>query len=325
MDDDIQKILQGELSTLRREHSALQQTHADTLDDLSTLQRTSSSQISQQASQLAILQSQLSHLQHSLQSTESHAASLEEHLSELQSQNDDLQSQLSNLQSAQRDTSGSEILRKELSNQANQTRLLEQRLHKADSELMKLRAHAASIGVLEEKLRSAESRAIGVQSLRDEVARLQAEVDGLQDQRQKELDMSISMMDDENSLSKLRHDNARLLDELSATRSELSGTQASLITLETTVGELRTQLADQRKGVQDAQDQAKRFERAAELAEREMRFLRAMLVSILSHCLKPDPDAISLISRLRMSRSILRKRVRTPAWIQVHEAYRWQT
>jgi mitotic spindle assembly checkpoint protein MAD1 len=198
------------------------------------------------------------------------------------------------------------VVRQELHRQANYLRALESTNAKLTSELIVLRERQTSVDVLKEEKRGLEKRVQVLEELRTKVVRLEAEVEAGRREREewyllpsfnnlcKQLTLFLRANESSDlpmpsntpisvtqSLSELRLIHARLLEEHGAITALLRQREVEIAELARQQAEAKETISFLEHNLQTHRAQIVRRETKALLAEREVGFLQALLVSVL--------------------------------------------
>ena len=164
-------------ATLREEHDNLEEAHE-------AMSRNTAQTIASQKSQIAALTRQVSFLDAEL-------ASVKRLADERSATIEEIQVQMEDLSSAQLDVSRHDIeqedwgvLREELQRQASYLRTLEGTNAKLNSELIILRERQDNVEVIREEKRSLEGKLRVTEQLREQVTKLEAEVQAARRERE---------------------------------------------------------------------------------------------------------------------------------------------
>lgn len=164
-------------ATLREEHANLEEAHE-------AMSRNTAQTIASQKSQIAALTRQVSFLDAEL-------ASVKRLADERSATIEEIQVQMEDLSSAQLDVSRHDIeqedwgvLREELQRQASYLRTLEGTNAKLNSELIILRERQDNVEVIREEKRSLEGKLRVTEQLREQVTKLEAEVQAARRERE---------------------------------------------------------------------------------------------------------------------------------------------
>lgn len=194
------------------------------------------------------------------------------------------------------------IVREELHRQTDHLRSVEAENAKMTAELLILRQRHSSIEVLKEQKRELEKRMSGVEELKEKVIKLEAELTAARQEREewyafqllaciqdsrtfsrasKVSGPSHTPISVTQSLSSLRLDNARLLEENGSNVALLRVKDAELVNAQRSLQELESEVERVGDEAGSLKDRLGRAEQRAVLAERETGFLQAMVVRIV--------------------------------------------
>ncbi|KAF8556643.1 hypothetical protein OG21DRAFT_1506223 [Imleria badia] len=178
------------------------------------------------------------------------------------------------------------VIRDELHRQASYLRSLETTNAKLSAELGRYKDRHANLEVLREEKRALERKVLVVDELREKVVSLEAQVEAARRERQEwanksnevgtPSEPSLSVIQ---SLSELRLTHARLLEEHGANIAILRSREAELARLTETLSEAQGSTVTLQGEVQALKDKVARREQRAQLAEREVGFLQALVAS----------------------------------------------
>ncbi|TBU44830.1 MAD-domain-containing protein [Dichomitus squalens] len=276
----------GELRSLRSQLMTLREQHVDLEEEHSNLSRSTSQTIAGQKAQIATLTRQVSLLENQMQAFQRLAEERARAFDELQAQFDDLNAAQDSVTLGAGQNEDWAVVREELHRQATYVRQLESANAKMGAELNILHERQTSVEVLKEQKRDLERRLRGADELREQVVKLEAELDAARKERQEWASSSAepatpskTPVSVTQSLSNLRLAHVRLMEEhgsnvalLRHREQELSGLQEREARAQETVKELRAE-------VRELKDRALRSEHKASLVEREVSFLQAMVAS----------------------------------------------
>ncbi|CAA7263882.1 unnamed protein product [Cyclocybe aegerita] len=270
----------SDLRSLRNTSAALREELADLEDAHSALSRSSSQTITSQKTQITALTHQTSLLQEERDQFKQIAEERGATIQELQAQYDYL---LASQETAVRQASEEEsmsVVREELHRQAAYLRNLETTNAKLTVELNSLRERNTSIEVLREEKRGLERKVATLDELRTKVVKLEAEVEAGRKEREewasKPSTTSVSMTQ---TLTDLRLNHARLLEDHGATAALLRQREAELADLERREAQSQQAIQTLEQNLRLTREQVGRRETRASLAEREVSFLQTLLAS----------------------------------------------
>ncbi|KAJ7777883.1 spindle assembly checkpoint component Mad1 [Mycena maculata] len=280
--DNELRTLRNSLTTLREEFADLQDTH-------SSLSRSTSQTIASQKSQITTLIRQASLLEEEVSQFRLLAEERSQTIEEIQVQFQEL-STSPNDKAAEQETTDMAVVREELHRQATYLRTLESTNAKLTSELAVLRDRHTSIEVLREEKRGLERKLKPLEDLREQVVKLEAQVEaGRQEretwaQNQSSVTASTSTpsktpVSITQSLSALRLQHAQLLEDHGATVALLRSKEAELASVELRITEAQETVEKLESEVILLNDKAYRCEQRTSLAEREVGFMKALVSS----------------------------------------------
>ncbi|KZW01952.1 hypothetical protein EXIGLDRAFT_736697 [Exidia glandulosa HHB12029] len=198
----------------------------------------------------------------------------------LQSQVDDLLAKHTEEARRAQEENNWTLIREELHRQATHVKKIEVERDRALSELRVLRSRADAADVLREEKHSLEKKLRTAEQYRDQVARLQAEVDAAHKERAdwaKQRSATPTKVVSE--LTELRLQYASLLEAQGALKVEIRQKEAEIDDLQATAKETTHLVASLQAKIDELNDNATKRERRVALAEREVSFLNAMLVT----------------------------------------------
>ncbi|RPD52551.1 MAD-domain-containing protein [Lentinus tigrinus ALCF2SS1-7] len=276
----------SELRTLRSSLLTLREQHADLEEEHSALSRSTAQTIATQKAQITTLTRQVSLLENELGEFKRLSEERARAFDELQMQFDELSAAQESftLQNAQ-DENWS-VVREELHRQANYMRQLESANAKMTAELNILHEKQTSVEVLKEQKRDLERKLRGADELREQVVKLQAELEVARKERAEWASSSAEPASPSKtpvsvtqSLSTLRLAHAHLMEEHGSNVALLRHREQEITELQAREAEAQKTSKDLRAQVRALKDQATRSEHKVTLAEREVSFLQAMLAS----------------------------------------------
>ncbi|KAI0337286.1 MAD-domain-containing protein [Trametopsis cervina] len=279
--DEDKRKSDSDLRVLRKVYTGLQDELASLKDEHTALQRRADHAALQHASQAALMDREIEMLN----------AQLAEVRSGADARVEQLQAQLNDLDvGAVRDRDQSKkdadeetwaILRAELHGQANHMRAVEAENARMAAELTGLRQRQANVEILKEQKRELEVKALGTDKLREQVARLEAELDAARREREDWASRSSSTpVSVTKSLSELRLSHARLVEEHVSTTVLLRRREKELAEAVARITETEAAVEKLKQDLDVLKDKAERQEHLAQLAERDVGFLRAMVASL---------------------------------------------
>jgi len=266
-------------------------------------------------------------------------------LRELEEENDALKSHKVSEGPATTDPSTDndwKVVRDELTRQAAYLRNLESSSARMTGELTQLRQRNESIEVLKEKNRDLNRKLADMDSLRQSVARLEAEVEAARKEREEWHASSRSFprpalipvhraskthaselpartpASVTRSLTSLRLEHGRVLEEFGALKAVLRQKEREIVDLTSQEDRSKQTVAWLEKQLKALEDKGGRNERRAILAEREVSFLQAMLVSFYSLPLKHLTEAPH-----RRPAIMPRTLAKVPLWLAGRKSNGW--
>ncbi|KIK95534.1 hypothetical protein PAXRUDRAFT_826920 [Paxillus rubicundulus Ve08.2h10] len=178
------------------------------------------------------------------------------------------------------------VIRDELHRQASYLRSLEMTNAKLSAELGRYKDKHANLEVLREEKRALERKVSIMEDLREKVVFLEAQVEAARRERQEWANKSneastpsktsLSVIQ---NLSELRLTHARLLEEHGANVAMLRSREAELARVNESLSGAQTMTDASQSEVQSLKDKISRREQRAQLAEREVSFLKALVAS----------------------------------------------
>ncbi|KAJ2918857.1 hypothetical protein MD484_g1475, partial [Candolleomyces efflorescens] len=315
--EQVKRKTDGDMRTLRHTLTTLREEYADLQDTHSSLGLSSSQTAASQKSLITTLEHRIALLSSELSQATQIADERSRTLNQLQDQYDELQAVHEELvahpSSANNDDSADmNLVREELKKQQDYLRTLESTNAKLTKELNYLRERHTNAEVLKEEKRGLEKKVIVLEELRDKVVRLEAELDAARNEREEwslkattpaaeeqEGDTDITMLNttpskkrhlDSSSstgvpvaitqtLSTLRLTHAKLLEEHGSTSALLKRREAELANLEKRETETQEVILGLESDLKSVEEELKRKEGARQVAEREVRYLQALLAS----------------------------------------------
>jgi len=292
--DSDNRILRTSLSTLREEHADLQDVHQ-------ALSRSSNQTIASQRAQITTLTHQSSLFQEEVNQLNEIAQKKEQALNNLQVEYDELSSRKEDTARRASDEESMSVVREELHRQANYLRNLEATNSKLTSELKFLRERHTSVEVLREEKRGLERKVLMLEELRTKVVKLEAEVEAGRKEREHWYALNrflsalcsfrfrANMSDSKPSntpvsvtqtLTSLRLEHARLLEEHGASVALLRQREAELVEFERRDAQAREITSTLEQSLNVANEKISRRETRTLIAEREVNFLQALVVSL---------------------------------------------
>ncbi|EIW77484.1 hypothetical protein CONPUDRAFT_84016 [Coniophora puteana RWD-64-598 SS2] len=276
----------AEIRSLRASLSALRDTHVELQEAHSTLSRTHSQEVSSAKTRLVTLEHQTRTLEDELADYRRLADERGDALREAQQRAEDLEIAVQSSRREEADSASWPMIRDELHRQAEYMRTLENTNARQAAELARLKEKHASIEVLREEKLTLERRLAGMEEMRGRVVGLEAQLDAARREREEWVkkgnvgprasDTSISVTQ---TLSALRLEHARLLEEHGATVAHLRSREAELVGAEQRTSGLQDHASTLETETRALKDKVAAREHRAELAEREIGFLQALLAS----------------------------------------------
>ncbi|CCM00208.1 uncharacterized protein FIBRA_02236 [Fibroporia radiculosa] len=276
----------GELRSLRASMLNLEEQHENLKDEHSSLTRSTSQTLGSQKSHISTLTRQVFLLEEELAEYRHIAEERSHAYEELQAQLDHLNASQDSSIQQETDEESWAVVRAELHRQAEYMRTLETSNAKMNAELVMFRERQAKIEVLKEQKRGLERKVKEADELREQVGRLEAELEAARREREEwasnnagpstpsKTPVSITQ-----SLANLRITHARLLEEHGSNVAVLRRREAELANSEKRCTELEESLTGLQAEVRSYRTKVARSEHDAILAEREASFLRAMVAS----------------------------------------------
>ncbi|CAK5278166.1 unnamed protein product [Mycena citricolor] len=264
----------GELRTLRFSLTALREELAELQDTHTSLSRSTSQTIASQKSQITTLSRQATVLEAEVGQFKLLAEERSQTIDEIQGQLNELSQ--NNIIPVNSDSDDMAIVRQELHRQAEYLRKLEATNAKLSAEVALWRDRHTSIEVLREEKRSLERKLQPMEGLREQVARLEAQLEAAKQERAPE---KIPTASETSALSILRLQHARLLEDHGVTTAHLRAKETELKDAEHRVTEAQTAIERLEADVSLLKDTTRRAEQQVRLAEREVGFMKALLSS----------------------------------------------
>ena len=282
---------------MRSSLTATREELVDLQDAHSALSRSTSQTIASQKSQIATLTRQNAILEEELSHAKATADDRSKALAELQIQHDELPTS-SHVTS---DSEDMRIVREELHRQAAYHRTLESTNAHLTAELAVLKERHASVEVLREEKRSLEKKLTVLEEMRERVVRLEAQVEAGRREREAwaktETDSVLSQ-----TLSDLRLTHARLLEEHGGTVALLRSREAEISDLTRREAEALDTVGELQDALRKAKDEVSRHQTRAALADREVGFTKALLVSGILYRFSCLTLGVRLATRLKKTR-----------------------
>ncbi|KAJ7165022.1 spindle assembly checkpoint component Mad1 [Mycena filopes] len=279
----------SELRTLRTSLTALREEFADLQDAHSSLSRNTSQTIASQKSQITTLTRQASLLEEEVSQFKLLAEERSQTIDEIQVQFQELSTSGDN-HVAEQENNDMAVVRDELHRQAAYLRTLESTNAKLSSELAILRERHTSIEVLREEKRGLERKLLPLEGLREQVVKLEAQVEAGRQEREtwarnqassdgSTFTPSKTPVGITQSLSALRLQHAQLLEDHGVTLSILRSKEAELANTALRATEDSETIEKLQNEVNVLKDKAYHYEQRTSLAEREVGFTKALLAS----------------------------------------------
>ncbi|KAH9946737.1 MAD-domain-containing protein [Amylocystis lapponica] len=276
----------SELRALRSALSALREQHADLEDEHASLSRSTSQAVASSKAHISTLVHQVSGLEQELIEYKRIAEERSQAFDDLQAQFDDLNAAQVSLVQRESEEESWVVVREELHRQAEYMRTVEATNAKMASELNVLRERHTSMEVLKEQKRDLERKVQGVEDLREEVVRLEAELEAARRERETWATESVQSSTPSKTpvsvtqnLSNLRLAHARLLEENGSNLALLRRREVEVADADRRETEARAAIEKLQDEVRALKIRVGRSEHAVGLAEREVNFLRAMVAS----------------------------------------------
>ncbi|KAJ7248642.1 spindle assembly checkpoint component Mad1 [Mycena haematopus] len=279
----------NELRTLRNSLTALREEFADLQDAHSSLQRSTSQTIASQKSQISTLTRQTSLLEEEVSQFKLLAEERSQTIDEIQVHVHEL-SNAPETKAAEQENSDMVVVREELHRQAAYLRKLESTNAKLTSELAVLRARHTSIEVLREEKRGLELKLQTLEDMREKVVQLEAQVETGKREREtwaqnQQSDIASTSTPSKTpvtvtqDLSALRLQHAQLFEDHGANIALLRSKEAELVNAEQRAAEAQETIENLESKVNLLNEKVQRCEHATALAERESRFMKALVSS----------------------------------------------
>ncbi|TFY74117.1 hypothetical protein EWM64_g9895, partial [Hericium alpestre] len=271
----------AELHSLRNTLLTLREEHADLQDMHSALSRNSTQTIASQKSRVSMLERQATALQEELGDIRHIAEERNHTIEQLQEHVDELSSAQADVSRQSMEEENWSVLREELQRQAHYMRSLEGTNAKLTAEVRHLRERQTSVEVLKEEKRGLEQKVKGMEELREKVAKLEAELQAARQEREEWASKapatpSKTPVSVTQSLSELRLAHARLLEEHGVNLALLRRREAELAEANDQATQATETIERLQQNERRLQEKAARLEQTASLAEREVRFLKAL-------------------------------------------------
>ncbi|RXW17677.1 hypothetical protein EST38_g8182 [Candolleomyces aberdarensis] len=295
--EEAKRKTDAEMRTLRHTLTTLREEYADLQDSHSSLNLSTSQATASQKSLITTLEHRISLLSSELSQATQIADERSRTLNQLQMQYDELQAAHEEVSSAPSDDM--HVVREELKKQQDYLRQLESTNTKLTKELNFLRERNTNAEVLKEEKRGLEKKLIVLEELRDKVVRLEAELDAARSEREEwgrkaAEEEDVTMFNTTPSkrressgvpvavtqtLSTLRLAHAKLLEEHGSTAALLKRREAELANLEKREIETQEVITGLESDLRSVEEELKRKEAGRKVAEREVRYLEALLAS----------------------------------------------
>ncbi|KAJ7507308.1 MAD-domain-containing protein [Mycena galericulata] len=279
----------NELRTLRSSLSVLREQFAELQDAHSGLSRSTSQTIASQKSQITTLTRQAALLEEEVSQFKLLAEERSQTIDDIQVQFQELSTSSDN-KVVEQENNDMAVVREELHRQAGYLRTLETTNAKLTSELAILRDRHTSIEVLREEKRGLERKLKPLEDLREQMVKLEAQVEAGRQEREswarnQSLDAASTSTPSKTpvsitqSLSALRLQHAQLLEDHGATVALLRSKEAELSNAELRIAEAQETIEKLESEVNLLNDKAYRCEHRTTLAEREVKFVKALVSS----------------------------------------------
>jgi mitotic spindle assembly checkpoint protein MAD1 len=300
----------AELRSLRSSITGLREELADLQDAHSSLSRSTSQTIASQKAQVTTLTRQSALLEEEVSQFKLIAQERSRTIDEIQVQFQELSTSSDN-KAAEQEANDMAVVREELHRQASYLRTLESTNAKLMSELVVLRARHTSVEVLREEKRGLERKLMSLEQLREQVVKLEAQVEAGRQEREtwcvcgrqriscRSVTSQYRIRNQESTaaststpsktpvsitqdLSSLRLAHARLVEDHGGTVALLRSKEAELSNAEARAAEAQATIEKLENEVNTLNDKAYRYEQRTRLAEREVGFMKALVVSLVS-------------------------------------------
>ncbi|KAJ7621523.1 MAD-domain-containing protein [Mycena polygramma] len=279
----------AELRTLRSSLTTLREEFADLKDAHSSLSRSTSQTIASQKSQITTLTRQTALLEDEVSQFKLLAEERSHTIDEIQVQFQELNN-LPESKAAEQENNDMAVVREELHRQAAYLRTLESTNAKLTSELAVLRDRHTSIEVLREEKRGLERKLQPLEGLREKVVKLEAQVEAGRLEREtwarnQPSDAASTSTPSKTpvavtqGLSALRLQHAQLLEDHGATMALLRSKEVELVNAEVRALDAQETIEKLEGEVNLLNDKAFRSEPRTSLAEREVKFMKALVSS----------------------------------------------
>lgn len=275
-----------ELRQLRSSLAAVRENLAELEDEHSNLSRSYSQSFASHQSQSSVLARQNAVLEKEVADLRTIAEERGNSVQNLQQQLDDAHAATDFSARSSNENENWSVVRDELQRQAGYLRSLESINAKLTTELARHKDRHASVEVLREEKRTLESKVAIMEGLREKVAKLEAQVEAARQERKDwasktsefntSSQTSISLVQ---NLSALRLENARMMEEHGANMALLRRREAELSNVDKIASEVQEAADALQAEVQTLKEKIVRREQRTQLAEREARFLQALVAS----------------------------------------------
>ncbi|KAG6373668.1 spindle assembly checkpoint component Mad1 [Boletus reticuloceps] len=280
------KNAEADLRSLRDAIATLRNENIDLEESYSTLQRSHTQLVAAHKAGSSTLTQRSAELEQELVEYRAVAEERDATIRALQQKLDEAEAASDPMLRRRNEDESWSIIRDELHRQASYLRSLETTNAKLNAELGRYKDRHANLEVLREEKRALERKVLVVDELREKVVSLEAQVDAARRERQEwankshEAGMpsepSLSVVQ---SLSELRLTHARLLEEHGANIAVLRSREAELARVNESFLEAQRTMETLQGEVQLLNDKVVRREQRAQLAEREVGFLQALVAS----------------------------------------------
>ncbi|KAH0835724.1 spindle assembly checkpoint component Mad1 [Lanmaoa asiatica] len=273
------RSLRDAIATLRNENIELEESY-------SALQRTHTQLLSAQKAESSTLTRRNAELEQELVEYRAISEEREATIQVLQQKLDEAEVTSEPMLRRHNEDENWGVIRDELHRQASYLRSLETTNAKLNAELGRYKDRHANLEVLREEKRALERKVLVVDELREKVISLEAQVEAARQERQEWANKSnevgtpskpsVSVIQ---SLSELRLTHARLLEDHGANIAVLRSREAELARANESFLEAQGMMGTLQGDVQSLKDKVARREQRAQLAEREVGFLQALVAS----------------------------------------------
>ncbi|KAG1792783.1 spindle assembly checkpoint component Mad1 [Suillus plorans] len=273
-----------ELRQLRSSLAAVRENLAELEDKHSNLSRSHSQSVASHKSQSSVLARQNAELEKEVGDLKAIAEERGDAIQNLQQQLDDAHATTNSSARSSNENENWSVVRDELQRQAGYLRSLESNNAKLTTELARYKDRHASLEVLREEKRTLESKVAIMEGLREKVAKLEAQVEAARQERkdwQGKQNQRIQYIVTNFHLLGAKS-NARMMEEHGANMALLRRREAELSNVDKIASEAREAVDALQAEVQTLKEKVVRREQRAQLAEREARFLQALVASFTS-------------------------------------------